>query len=316
MRRFLCRCTALLLAVAAVLWLGGTAYRQTTTFRNLEWNEGTEPYRMLPEKISFAVFGSSHGREDFRAEDYGEGFFNFSLSSQTPQYDLMQLREFADRIRSGATVVLTVSYVSPFWTDTEEAFENKQERYYRILGPKNIVDCDVGHWVLGRWSPLLTTELSGVLSAFLLPPELLVGSETTEGLTTEKLEGEQERIRRDHLGSIEPTMPEGNSVMLEAYREIVALCEARGWNAVLVTPPYPRVYTDCFSEEILSRFRSLTGELSGEFGVPWLDYSQSDGFREEFSYFRDIDHLNAAGAAVFAQQVQAELAKLGFETTK
>ncbi len=68
--------------------------------------------------------------------------------------------------------MLTVSYLSPFWTDTEESFAAKQERYYRILSPRNIVDCDVGHWVLQRWSPLLTAECGNVISAFLHPEEL------------------------------------------------------------------------------------------------------------------------------------------------
>lgn len=98
MRKFLRNCTALLLAVAALLWLGGTAYRQTTAYRNLERTEETEKYREMPERIAFAVFGPSHGRDAFQKEDYGEGFFNFSMSSQTPQYDWMQLREFQDRL--------------------------------------------------------------------------------------------------------------------------------------------------------------------------------------------------------------------------
>ena len=105
MRKFLRNCTALLLAVAALLWLGGTAYRQTTAYRNLERTEETEKYREMPERIAFAVFGPSHGRDAFQKEDYGEGFFNFSMSSQTPQYDWMQLREFQDRLAPGATVV-------------------------------------------------------------------------------------------------------------------------------------------------------------------------------------------------------------------
>ena len=65
MRRFLRNCTALLLAVAALLWLGGAAYRQTTAYRNLERTEETEKYHEMPERITFAVFGSSHGRDAF-----------------------------------------------------------------------------------------------------------------------------------------------------------------------------------------------------------------------------------------------------------
>lgn len=314
MRKFLRNCTALLLAVTALLWLGGAAYRQTTAYRNLERTEETEEYQELPEKISFAVFGASHGRAAFQKEDYGEGFFNFSMSSQTPQYDLMQLREFSEHIVPGATVVLTVSYLSPFWTDTEESFAAKQGRYYRILSPRNIVDCDVGHWVLQRWSPLLTTECGSVISAFLQPEELRKDTNSLYGrqeLTQEVLTDEQERVRKKHLSVIEPAMPDGNPVMLDAYREIFSLCEKNGWNAVLVTPPYPAVYTECFPSEVLSRFCEIMEALSKEYSVPWLNYSWDSEFTDNFAYFKDIDHLNLAGAYAFAAKFQSRLMELG-----
>ena len=313
MRGFLRNCTALLLAVAALLWLGGTAYRQTTAYRNLERTEETEKYRDMPKGITLAVFGASHGRDAFQKGDYGEGFFNFSMSSQTPQYDLMQLREFSEHISPGATVVLTVSYLSPFWTDTEESFAAKQERYYRILSPRNIVDCDVGHWVLQRWSPLLTMECGSVISAFLQPEELRKDTNSLYGrqeLTQEDLTDEQERVRKKHLSIIEPAMPDGNPVMLDAYREIFSLCKENGWNAVLVTPPYPAVYTECFPSEMLDRFDAIVEALSEESNVPWLNYAQDGEFTENFTYFKNIDHLNLAGAYAFAAKLQPRLVEL------
>lgn len=319
MRRFLRNCAALLLTVAALLWLGGDAYKQTTAYRNLERTEETEKYREMPERIAFAVFGPSHGRDAFQKEDYGESFFNFSMSSQTPQYDWMQLREFGGRIAPGATVVLTVSYLSPFWTDSAESFGSKQERYYRILHPENIVDCDVGHWVLERWSPLLTTECGEVLSAFLQPQELREDTNAIYGqqeLTQETLKEEEDRIRQSHVSVIEPAMPDGNPVMLNAYREMLRMCREKGWNAVLVTPPYPAVYTECFPSEMLARFCEIMEALSKEASVPWLNYSQDSEFTENFAYFMNIDHLNLAGAHAFSQRVQEELAKLGLWKTE
>ena len=289
-------------------------YRQTTAYRNLERTEETEKYRDMPKEITFAVFGASHGRDAFQKEDYVEGFFNFSMSSQTSQYDLMQLREFSKRIASGATVVLTVSYLSPFWTDTEESFAAKQERYYRILSPRNIVDCDVGHWVLQRWSPLLTMECGSVISAFLHPEELRKDTNSLYGrqeLTQEVLTDEQERVRKNHLSAIEPAMPNGNPVMLDAYREIFSLCKENGWNAVLVTPPYPAVYTECFPSEVMDRFCAIMEVLSEENGVPWLNYAQDCEFTEKFAYFKNIDHLNLAGAYAFAAKLKPRLTELG-----
>lgn len=136
MKRFLCRCAALFLVVAALLWVGGLAYKHTTTYKNLDRTEETEKYHAMPDGITFAVFGASHGRDAFQAADYpDETFFNFSMSSQTPLYDLMQLRQFRGHLTPGATVVVTVSYMSPFWTESEDSFSDKQERYYRHPQP-------------------------------------------------------------------------------------------------------------------------------------------------------------------------------------
>lgn len=258
--------------MAALLWLGGAAYRRTTAYRNLERTEETEKYREMPERIAFAVFGPSHGRDAFQKEDYGEGFFNFSMSSQTPQYDWMQLREFQDCLAPGATVVLE------------------------------------------RWSPLLTTECGEILSAFLQPQELREDTNTLYGrqeLTQEMLESERARMQKDHVSLIEPAMPDGNPVMLDAFREILALCQERGWNAVLVTPPYPAVYTECFPSEVMDRFCAIMEALSGENGVPWLNYAQDREFTENFAYFKNIDHLNLAGSHAFAAKLQPRLTELG-----
>lgn len=314
MKRFLRNCIVLLLAVAAILWLGGLGYKQTTAYQNLERNEETEHYRAMPEVITFAVFGASHGRDAFQEKDFPNvHFFNFSMSSQTPQYDLMQMRQFQKHIAAGATVVLTVSYMSPFWTESEADFASKQARYYRILSPENIVDCSKGRWVLERWSPLLTTDIGSVVEAFAHPQELRADTNTLYGqqtLTQEVIESEQQRVKKDHLSVVEPAMPAGSSVMLAALREMAALCRENGWNAVFVTPPYPDAYTACYPAEVLERFDALMTELSAEMRTPWLDYSRSETFAEAYSYFKNIDHLNLAGAEAFAKLLRQDLAEL------
>ena len=91
MQRFLRNCTAVLLAVAALLWAGGALYRHTTTYKNLERTEETDKYDAMPDKISFAVFGSSHRRAAFQAAvlpDNGDDmvvsqFFCVSLTPAT-----------------------------------------------------------------------------------------------------------------------------------------------------------------------------------------------------------------------------------------
>ena len=78
MGRFLQKCALAVAIAAVILYLGGAAYRQTDTYRNREVTEETAHYAQLPDLIGTAVFGSSHGRDAFRAWEGTEGFFNFS----------------------------------------------------------------------------------------------------------------------------------------------------------------------------------------------------------------------------------------------
>lgn len=193
MKRLLLKCTLLVLLVGALLSVGGVAYKRANVYRNLERTEETEKFHALPDQVDIAVVGSSHGRDAFHYPPEGKVMFNFSMSSQTPQYDLAMLRQFQDHIRPGGLVILTVSYTSPYWTDTEDGFQSKQPRYYRVLSAKNIVDVDLGRYWLGRLSPLLTLEPKDLVSAFLVRPELIGTSDERSGhnqLSEEKIADE------------------------------------------------------------------------------------------------------------------------------
>lgn len=310
MKKLLQKCLLLCLLVGFLLYLGGTAYRQTNAYRNLERRERTEEYRTMPDQIDIAVFGASHGQHDFQFFPEKSSPFNFSMSSQTPQYDAAQLRQYEDRLRPGAIVILTASYLSPFWTDTESQFQAKQARYYRILSPENIVDVNWAHFMLGRFSPLLTTDYSSILHAFYPGEDLIPVVEEQVGsrkLSPANIIAEQSRIRNDHLSAITPAFPEGNSVMLAAYEEILTRCSENCWKAVLVTPPYPDVYSSCFSADFYPVFYEKIRELSERYDVPYLDYSHDTAFVGNYSLFMDIDHLNLTGAEQFDRQFFADL---------
>lgn len=314
MKRFLAKCLLLALLVGGVLYLGGAAYRHTDTYRDMEVAEETQKYHHLPKELDFAVFGASHGRDLFPFFTEEDRAFNFAMSSQTPQYDWRIMRQFQDRIQPGAVVVLTVSYLCPYYYETEEDFLQKQERYYRFLSPQNIVDVDLAHWCLLRFSPLLTVDAADALKAFVQPAETGAVSNQEAGLhclAPEDLDAERERIMQAHVGCIQRGFPEVEPTMWQAYHEMLEMCRDKGWNAVLVTPPYLAVYNDCFPEDFYPEYCRRMEELSETYGVPWLDYSHDSTFAEKFDWFKNIDHLNFAGAEAFADRFETDLAALG-----
>lgn len=52
--------------------------------------------------------------------------------------------------------------------------------------------------------------------------------------------------------------------------------------------------------------------LIEDYGVPWLDYSRDAAFSHRYDLFADIDHLNQTGAALFNEQLYADVQALGF----
>ncbi len=305
MKKLILKCVLLCLVAGGLLHLGGIAYKQTSAYQNLERTEDTEKFHSIPEAVDVAVFGASHGRDAFKYPPEGRTLFNFSLSSQTPEYDLRLMRQYQDRIRPGALVVLTVSPMYPFYLQTEEDFAKLQPRYYRVLPPWNMVRPDWGYALRLRVSPLLTEDYTKIADAFLHPGPLNPTYDERTGLARlqpEDLPREKARIHKDHIAPDSTAFPEESPAMADAYREMLALCREKGWRAVLVTPPYTAEYLECFEEyspdffPVLERF--LDG-LSEEYGVPCLDYSHDPSFTEHHEFFRNIDHLNLDGAALF-----------------
>lgn len=317
MKKLLFKCALLTLLVGTLLYGGSAAYRRTTAYLNLERTENTEKFRDMPESIDIAVFGASHGMADFKKAPEMAVMFNFALSSQTPVYDLHLMRQYQDRIRPGALVVLTVSPLHPFYLQSEDTFSKLQPRYYRILSPRNIVDVDLWYFLRIRYLPLLAMDVSQIAAAFFKPPEPVLTSEQQSGdqqLDPEEIPAEKERIHRDHIAPEITIFPEESPSMANAYREMLALCRERGWRAVLVTPPYPAAYLDCYTEYDPAFFSTLNrwmDELCRTYGVEWLDYSHDPTFAERYDLYKDIDHLNLEGAAVFNRQFFADVQSLG-----
>lgn len=316
MKKLLFKCALLALLVGAVLYGGGAAYKQTNAYRNLERTEDTEKFQDMPESIDIAVFGTSHGRDCFQFFPDGMDCFNFSMSGQSLYYNNMLMNEYGGRFHSQTLVLLTVGYPSLFRTDSEADFQSKQNRYYRILSPWNIQDVDWVRWSLEKISPLLTEDFSDISAAFLNPeplgPTMLQRGENVQlsDLSAEKILQEGKRIGAAHHAIIDPAFPNGNPVMTGALRDMLARCKEEDWRAILVIPPYPNTYNQQFSLEFYQVFHRLMDQLSREYGVPLLDYSHDPTFTERYDLFRDVQHMNLEGAAVFDWRFFADLQTL------
>ncbi|MBQ9414477.1 MAG: hypothetical protein IJU16_05055 [Clostridia bacterium] len=118
----------LLLAAAVILcglnvvYVNGFYYRDT-------YGE-VQKFNDVPEHITMANFGTSHGLATFQyPADNGYTCFNFALSGSDIYHNYMLAKQYADHIEDGCIVAIPVSYFQfcmPLDTPTEK-------RYYGIL---------------------------------------------------------------------------------------------------------------------------------------------------------------------------------------
>ena len=248
-----------------------------------------------------------------------EKFFNFSMTSQSPRYDEMQMRQFGEYFESDTLVVITMTYRGPYAEETEAEFLQKQNRYYRFMDPVNILEVNRIKWWLQRFSPLLTNDFESLMQSIFAQVSQEDMDDTVAGYhqtTAENMPSEIERIRRDHLSGLNDAYPAVQGDVWQAYCAMLDMCQENGWQAVLVTPPYLLEYVTCFedySEGFSEVFHKTVSGLAEEYGVPFLDYSRDDEFANTYKYFKNIDHLNYYGAEVFGNRFFADLAALGIQ---
>lgn len=296
-------------ALAVLLLLFSAFYRYSGTEREIWIADETEQFHPVPDGIEVAVFGSSHGKWDIRSGPEGYTFFNFSLGSQTPYYDLAMMRQYEKHIKENALVILTISYMSPYWHEPEDYFQQKQGRYYRLLDPENIIDVDMKQYALLKIFPVLGVEPHILLNRLLFPvkthPEPMLDSNNPRQLET-YIKGE---TLAHWENIIKPVFPQ--PVSRETYEEIFALCEKHNWRAVLVTPPYTKYYNDIFPPEFYPTFLNDVNSMAEEHNALYFDYSHEEDFAVNAQWYRDIDHLNADGAQVFIARFYTDMETAG-----
>lgn len=219
MKRFVLKCLILIAATGIILYITSALYIRSDAFRILEMSEKewTSEYHTMPDQIDVAVFGASHAHLGFRSYPAGTVPFNFALSAQTPQYDLMQMLEYQDHIRPGGFVVLTVSYLSPYWPEHDSEFARKQPRYYRILSPEHIIEFDRVEYVLSKYFPIMAQDLPTVFNSLFRPGSIISSQDGSKSIDVSTLSAQQANITNGHCKAIMSTFPDTNPTMMDAY---------------------------------------------------------------------------------------------------
>lgn len=312
MRRFLCKCTLLIILSFGPVLLLNARYVRTNWWKS---ENHINAFEDIPYNLELGNIGSSHTKYgiDWRAVPEIRAW-NLALSSQPYFYDHAVLKNYIDHFAENAVVVICLSY---FEIDRVPDYAPYRARYYRIL-PKD----DLDSWspkedIVYRLLPVLSAGNNKIKIVHDIPPEQMSPYFNRDSY----LDGDElydfcvKRYKEFTTRQRTSTPQEDYAENIEKVSAIIDLCHAHRLRPVLITTSITDVLNAIYDEEtpeFFTTFRRFSDDLCERYpDVPYFDYSHDETFSARHELFADGDHLNNAGAALFTKTLVADLRRAG-----
>ena len=323
MKKFTLKIIMMLFTITIALVPLNLLYHSTNRYVNEHYE--ISKFLNVPSSIEFANFGSSHGQLGFYYEENEMNSFNFALSSQTPEYDLMLLKEYIDHFEEGSTLVFPISYFTPYLFPRRHdfEFEVRNKRYYHILSPKNIIEFDVFEQISEKASFLNGRDLiniGAIQHDDLILDELMLSQgnfplkEWDFGGVKSKLDLQNDAyVRWEYWTQFRANiyMNQTGTVskeIIETYQNIIDICKANNLNPVFVTLPVSSELNNVVDPIFYPIFVKDMQQMINELGSPiYFDYSHLKPISSNDSYFIDTDHLSKVGAMRMTEIIKQDL---------
>ena len=324
MRRFIERLMILLLLVS-VLTLG-INYMYMSHRINYgtmgEQRNDSSYIQDVPDGIQVCDVGNSHSYYAFNYKSFEEDYvcYNFALPSQSMSYNYRILRNYRDKIKPGAIVMIGVSYPTFFGeVETDDPdFASKNKRYYHFLRRDLIKEYDYKTDIFVRYLPALSTPLLDLIKTTIgrgQSPDLWNGVTNKEEATAHGIS----RYERHVLANVGRDGKRiYNEEEIQSVNSIIELCRELKATPVLVTTPYLTEYTQPIMDKDPAFYKDFYGvidRIKEETGVEYYDYAFDERFVNRYEWFLNSDHLNKVGAEEFTGVLMEEVVEDSVQRT-
>ncbi|MFC7372400.1 hypothetical protein ACFQPF_12015 [Fictibacillus iocasae] len=256
-----------------------------------------------PHPVDIINLGASHSMYGYYFKPTGLSHLDLALPSQTVQYDYKLLKKYGKHLKPNGVVLVSISQI------TFSNYEAKNiGNYYRIvdrseLEPFDVVDYYSYLYLPGTNSGVLTSAIAGRLKNLRWDAHH-PWADNGRNYSERKFK----KIEKQYEEAVENQYVERNAKHL---KELIDLCDERGYQVVLTMEPMHQSYLDYFDEKVMNRlvFQHLEAL---DLDVPLLNYSHDPRFVHKQKYFIDPDHLNKEGRKKFSWIVYEELKRMGY----
>ena len=223
------------------------------------------------------------------------------MGGQNLSYDYLVLKEYGNHLAKGATLFVEVSYFDFYHQVTDDESE-RLKAYYFILSPKNNPRYDKKDDFLYHYFPLLAIHPDQLVKVAknvydYYKSILFQGQVNTKEIQYEFIDNSEQRFE-DHY--IYYTKCQGivDEIEYGAFIDILKYAQNNDIQAVVITTPYTKQYSDRWDKQYKENFYSLISDVTELYGVEYVDFNNCDEFTNNTELYTDADHLNKTGGAM------------------
>lgn len=303
---------AVLLLFIISISVGNLLYKQTNAYKN----KFVDIYKFksveqLPDaSLDLVAIGSNSPKFAFDFGDINQlKCSNWCIGPETFQYDYIILHKFSNKLKKGATVVLTVCPLIFF----HHRFHPHSDlyKYYALLDKEEMPDFNYMEYLRYYKYPVVFNPLN-IVRIFYDAKEfdrlkLNANLYDVKGLKANAAGWIKNVWNPAYQIDIESMKPlsETNKKDIEGskywLRQIAEFCKNRGLKLLLVYPPLTAELKTKFSEEFIEQhINRYVEEALGGIGFKMVDYMHDARFYD-MNYYIDAFFMNRIGAKLFTE---------------
>jgi hypothetical protein len=269
----------------------------------------------IQEKLDIINLGTSHGN-NFNYSGLAINGKLLNRAGNTLYYDLQNYKFVKKHLADSAIILLPISYFS-FGLDENRADKGADKSFvndfYEYLPKKSIY----------AYSPKrdISLKVNRIQKNFrsLIPKKKVAKKEpkkkrkkvipfdTVAHAAMLKDFAIKRVVHHKKIGSFIP--PEKN---INYLNTLIEDAKQSGYRPVLITVPYYKEYVERFEADWLAEhYDQYMTQLSKQHNIPYIDYGFDKRFTTTPELFKNSDHLNKKGIAMFNAILIEDLVKLG-----
>lgn len=304
-----------------VFFLLNSLYKSSVAYRNA--NIANAKYKEgISDKLKFVNFGSTYAMYAFNSYDELRlNAFNFSLDAQSLEIDERLLRKYASYIASDATVVFCLAACVTYY---RYSMVTDKSKYYVFMGRKEIPDYSLIK-AIRCYFPLTVDRLKSMIVTFIKGNEIRTIYSSYKSFPTHEAMINNMRgmadgwIKLFRLNDLKrkddnPVNEENKRFNTQLLRSMFDFCLSKGWNPVVVIPPFSDILNQHFGEEFISNsLYEMISQASKGLQVEVLDYRLHQDFQHDYSSYLDGGfRLNKKGSIKFVKKLINDLNNKGY----